>query len=132
MGLKQLPHEQVMVRLAPSPISGIGVFSAQHIGEGTNIFANDMRAIRWISEKDVAALSGPQRALYDDFAIRRDGEYGCPENFNLLTVGWYLNEPAAGQSPNVHMTEDYQIIASRDIATGEEITVRYSTFSDSV
>ena len=128
--MAELPHERVRVRLAPSQIAGIGVFAIEPIARGTNLFANDRLAIRWIDEEEVASLEAPKRALYDDFAIRQDGKLGCPENFNLLTVGWYLNEPADGAQPNAGMTRDYEIIAARDIEEGEELTINYSTFSD--
>ena len=96
------------------------------------MFANDRRAIHRINESaiDLKRLTPFQRALYDDFAIRRDGELGCPENFNLLSVGWYVNEPAAGHAPNLYASETYDLIAARDIAEGEELTVTYSTFSE--
>ena len=126
----ELPHERVRVRLAPSPIAGIGVFAIEPIQKGTSLFANDKLAIKWIDEQDVADLEGPKRELYDDFAIRKDGKLGCPENFNLLTVGWYLNEPVDGAKPNARMTRNYEIIAARDIEAGEELTILYSSFSD--
>lgn len=123
------PHEGVMVRLAPSPIAGIGVFAIQPIAEGTNLFAGDSLPIRWVREEELGSLSDAQRAFYDDFAIRRGDELGCPANFNLLTAGWYCNEPAAGDAPNARMSDDFQIIAACDIAAGEEVTIDYSSFS---
>ena len=66
--------------------------------------------------------------LYDDFCIIKGNKYGCPINFNSLTVGWYLNE--SKENPNVRATNDYDFIAIRDIKKGEELTVDYSTFSD--
>jgi hypothetical protein len=125
-----LPHDQVVTRLAPSPIDGVGVFATEQIKAGTNLFEHDDEAIRWISAVQVERLGPSQRALYDDFAIRREGLFGCPDNFNLLTVGWYCNEPAAGQTANARMTPNLKIVAARDIATDEEITLDYSTFSD--
>lgn len=125
-----LPHEGVLVRLAPSPIHGIGVFAATAIAAGTNIFANDNREIRWVSSKELAkaSLKPWQRAFYRDFAIRRGDELGCPVNFNLLTVGWYCNEPPPGEEPNVRPSADFALIAARDIAEGEELTIRYAEY----
>ena len=65
----------------------------------------------------------------DTKAIRRGDELGCPSNFNLLTVGWYLNEPAAGEEPNMVPTPTSELLAARYIAEGEELTVRYAAFA---
>jgi hypothetical protein len=128
---RPLPHERVYVRLAPSPLQGIGVFAIRAIAKGTNIFANDRTPIDWVDAAEVEAreLSEEEKKLYDDFAIARDGKLGVPRNFNLLTTGWYLNEPAEGEEPNVAMNADDDFIALRDIVAGEELTTRYSDFS---
>lgn len=128
----RLPHQDVRTRLAPSPIAGIGVFAQQFIGAGTELFPNDQREIFWVKAEDLeqAALQDWQRAFYDDFAIRRGDLLGCPESFDLLSPGWYLNQPAAGQQANVRSTADYRMIAARDIQPGEELTVEYASFSD--
>lgn len=127
---RALPHECVHVRLGRSEIHGIGVFACEAIKSGTNIFANDQREISWVP---VSLLYDPslkefQRSLYRDFAIRHGDELGCPSNFNLLTVGWYVNEPRSGEEPNLTSTDDFDLVAIRDIAAGEELTVRYSSF----
>ena len=127
----QLPHEGVYVRLGVSDIHGIGVFAIRKIPKGTNIFANDGVALVWV---DIANLenSAPtlaHRALYEDFGIRRAGKIGCPTTFNNLTPGWYLNEPHADGEPNVEVDAHLNFMACRDIAEGEELTVRYSAFS---
>ena len=127
---KTLPHDQVLVRLGCSPIHGIGVFALQDIKAGTNVFATDERDITWVAADDLQNLEDFQRALYRDFAIRRGNEFGCPESFNLLTVGWYVNEPSAGEAPNLVATPAFDLIAARNITRGEELTIRYSSFSD--
>ena len=125
-----LPHYQVHVRLGPSEIHGIGVFACTHIPAGTNVFATDQRPITWVhaSVMEDPSLEEFQRAFYRDFAIRRGDELGCPSNFNLLTVGWYVNEPPAGQEPNLTSNSRFDLIALRDIMAGEELTLRYSAF----
>ncbi|MCA1654404.1 MAG: SET domain-containing protein-lysine N-methyltransferase [Sphingomicrobium sp.] len=125
------PHEQVFVRLGPSAIHGIGVFALRNIAAGTNVFPNDQRPIRWVSASELALLALPpfERVFYEDFAIRRGDAFGCPENFNLLTAGWYVNEPKPGEPANLLATPDFQLIASRDIADGEELTIVYASFS---
>jgi hypothetical protein len=127
---KPLPHDGVFVRLGISKIHGIGVFAEQPIRAGTDVFANDDREISWVSSSVLQDPSAGrfQRLLYEDFAIRRGNELGCPANFNLLTVGWYVNEPAPGHQPNLTATANFSLIALRDIAAGEELTIRYADF----
>ena len=84
----------------------------------------------WVEAAQLAALSDAERSLYLDFGIRRGSLIGCPASFNLLSVGWYVNEPAPSDAPNLRASEDYEMIATRDIAVGEELTVRYASFSE--
>lgn len=126
-----LPHDRVHARLGVSPIHGIGAFAIRAIPAGIDVFENDRRAIVWIDAADVTALpaESPERRFYIDFGIRHGGLIGCPAHFDLLSVGWYVNEPAAGDEANLIVAGDYQMLAARDIAAGEELTVRYDTFS---
>lgn len=128
----KLPHEGVWVRLGVSAIEGIGVFAIRPIPKGTDIFANDRVPLTWVkrAELEAAGLGEAERALYDDFGIRRGDEIGCPANFNNLTPGWYLNEPAAGAKANVAADASFAFTALRDIAEGEELTIDYSGFSE--
>lgn len=125
-----LPHEGVLVRLGISRIHGIGVFAQQPIEAGSNVFAKDTDAITRVPASVLSdgSVNLFQRGLYQDFAIRRGDELGCPANFNLLTVGWYVNEPAAGEEPNLVPTASFDLLAARYIAAGEELTIRYSSF----
>ena len=126
-----LPHDGVLVRLGRSEIHGIGVFAIQPIRAGTNVFAADQAELGWVpaTALDDPALDESQRALYRDFAIRSGDLLGCPSNFNLLTVGWYVNEPRDGEEPNLMPSEEFDLIAARDIEAGEELTIRYSAFA---
>ena len=127
-----LPHEDVYVRLGVSKIEGIGVFAIGPIRRGTDLFANDKIEIVWIEQAmiDALDLSPAERDFYDAFGIARDGLIGCPVNFNNLTPGWYLNEPADDETPNVTVDAEMRFAAARDIGEGEELTVRYAQFSD--
>ena len=126
-----LPHEGVQVRLGVSGIHGIGVFAEEPIGAGTNVFATDTRDITWVTSSLLTdgSLENFQRRFYEDFAIRSGDELGCPANFALLTAGWYVNEPYAGEEPNLIATADFDLVASRDIAPGEELTILYSALN---
>jgi len=126
------PHEGVWTRLGVSAIHGLGVFAIRPIPAGTNVFPGDTREIVWINAAiaDAADLTPAERRFYTDFGIRRGDRIGCPASFDLLTVGWYLNEPPEGAEANLLANDSYEMIAARDIAEGEELTVRYETFSD--
>jgi len=126
-----LSHELSYTRLKPSPIHGVGVFAIRTIPKGTNIFADDKSRLVPIDKIDVDKLEGELRKLYDDFCVIKDNEFICPDSFNNLTISWYINEPICGQEPNVICVGDeYDFIAARDIAEGEELTVDYSTYSN--
>lgn len=124
------PHDGVYTRLGVSRIHGIGVFAIRPIPAGTDIFANDDAEIVWVDRSIVDATTPAERRLYHDFGIARGRMIGCPASFDRLTTGWYLNEPRDGDEANVTATEDVRMIATRDIAEGEELTVVYKTFSD--
>ena len=127
-----LPHEGVYVRLGLSAVHGIGVFAIRPIPAGTDIFANDLVPLVWVSKAELerAGLTPAERAFYRDFGIGRGDLVGCPANFHNLTPGWYLNRPAPGARANVASTADFAFIACRDIAEGEELSIDYAGFSD--
>jgi hypothetical protein len=128
----KLPHQEVYVRLGLSAVHGIGVFAIRPIPAGTDIFANDLVPMVWVSkaELEAARLTPAERALYHDFGINRGDRIGCPANFHNLTPGWYLNRPAPGAEANVRSTDGFGFIARRDIAEGEELSIDYAGFSE--
>lgn len=129
---KMLPHGRVYTRLKPSKIHGVGVFAIRAIPKGVAIFPKDNAPIVWVKKSKIKRLRGEIRRLYEDFCIIKDnGEtYGCPANFSLMTVAWFLNEPKSSQKPNIGCRKDYTFYALRDIAADEELTVDYATFSE--
>lgn len=127
MSTKHLPHEGVYTRLKPSKIHGVGVFAIRDIPKGTPVFAEDDDDIVWVDKKDTENLLPPLREFYDDFCIVKGDKYGCPKNFDTLTIAWYLN---SSDKPNVAADENYRFYALRDIKAGEELTADYSTYSD--
>lgn len=124
---QRLPHEGVYARIQRSRIHGIGLFAIRKIGKGTKLFGSDDSGMIWVKEEEIAKLPLKIRKLYTDFGVLKDGRYGCPVNFNQLTPAWYLNH--SKNKPNVRCDENYDFVALRDIAVGEELTVDYSTYS---
>jgi hypothetical protein len=132
---EQMPHERLYTRLQPSPIDGVGVFAIKNIKEGTLIFSGDSDEIRWVRVEDMPTESC-LREFYEKFAIVKNDNngrpnwYGCPRNFHRLTMSWYLNDPRAGEKPNVTCDENYDFRSARPIKRGEELTVDTNSYSD--
>lgn len=128
----EFPHASVYARLGPSAIDGIGVFAIKPIPAGTNVFANDRVELVWVEKValDRAALLPAERKFYDDFGISKGSQIGCPVNFHNLTPGWYCNQPPQGEVANIEVDAEFNFRARRDIAEGEELTVRYADFSE--
>ena len=105
------------------------MFAIRSIPAGTDVFPGDDAEIVWVDRAEIAAAGPAERRLYDDFGIGDGERIGCPASFNLLTPGWHLNEPAPGEEANVAATASFRMIARRDIAAGEELTVDYASFS---
>lgn len=128
-----VPHAQVYTRLRPSRIhkGGVGVFAIKKIRNGTALFSGDNEEMLWVEEPSVPKVPREIRRLYDDFSVIKDKRYGCPQNFNRLTMAWYLNEPGKYQKPNVGCDPDsFDFFALRNIEAGEELTVDYSKYSE--
>ena len=105
----------------------MGVFAISTIRKGSKLFFGDIDEMVWIEKSDLGRLPKRARELYDDFAVLKNGRYGCPVSFARLTPSWYLN---SSQTPNVRCDENYDFVALRTIKPGEELTVDYSTYSE--
>ena len=112
---RPLPHNGVFVRLGVSDIHRIGVFAGQPVAAGANVFFNDTREISWVPRSLLAdrSLDEFHRRFHEGFAIRRGDGFGCPANFNLLSPGWYVNEPARGAEPNLVPKANFDLVACR-------------------
>jgi len=120
--------------LRPSRVhqGGVGVFAIRNIRKDELIFLGDNEEIRWVDKASFKNEPKAIRELYKDFPIIKRSRYGCPLNFNRLTVAWYINEPRKGDRPNVRCETaqaEYEFYALRNIKAGEELTVVYD-YSD--
>ncbi len=126
MAAKKPPHYGVYTRLAPSGLHGIGVFAIKPVPKGTYIFYGDDAPLAWLEKIKIQKLPPEIKKLYMDFCVRRGTKYGCPKNFNQLTVPWYLNH---SKHPNVGCDKKYNFFTLRNIRKGEELLADYSTYS---
>jgi SET domain-containing protein len=126
--MARLPHAGVYARLKPSRIDGVGVFAIRDIPKGMYVFSGDDDEMVWVDASTVNRLEAEAKKLYRDFCVTRNGRFGCPRNFNLLTLAWYLNHSS---KPNMAADENYNFYSTRRIRKGEELTVDYDTYSHS-
>ena len=123
-----LPHDGVYTRLQRSDIHGLGVFAILDIPKGASLFKGDEDSKTVIvNASDIKLLPASIKKLYEDFCPLNDEKYECPENFNQLTISWYLN---SSKEPNVECRNNLLFYAARDIKSGEELTVDYDTYSE--
>jgi hypothetical protein len=136
---EEMPHRGVYTRLRPSGVhnGGVGVFAIRKIRAGTPLFVGDNDEMLWPEKSELPHAPKPVRQLYEDFAVVKTDErdkktrYGCPVNFNRLTVSWYLNRPPKSVKPNVRCDKfSYNFFALTDIGAGEELLVDYSEYSE--
>jgi hypothetical protein len=125
--IRRLPHDHVYTRLTPSNLHGVGVLAIIDIPKGTYVFTEDDESIVWVHKKSTEGIPRTLRELYDDFCIIKGDKYGCPRNFDALTISWYLN---CSREPNVAADKEYRFYTVQDIKAGEELTVDYDTYSD--
>jgi SET domain-containing protein len=121
------PHDKVFTRLAPSKISGVGVFAILAIKKGQYVFENDKTKMRFLNQSIMNDQPDEIKKLYKDFCVFKGKKVWCPINFNVLTPGWYLNHST---TPNLAADDGIEFYAIRDIESGEELTVDYRTYSD--
>ncbi|MBP6869916.1 SET domain-containing protein [Candidatus Babeliales bacterium] len=107
------------------PNGTISIFATHDISEGTSIF-NEPFALRVMKTKDVPD------AFKDYYLPLNNEECVCPEKFDRMEIGWYLNHSS---NPNIEkrVERNYENIidflqansfyAIKNIKAGDEITM---------
>jgi SET domain-containing protein len=100
---------------------GVGVFAVHGIRAGTylRLFGDSQKTVSLRNADDVPEL-------FREFCVDLGGALCSPSDFGCMAIGWYLNHST---TPNAQQT-NYVYFASRDISTGEEITIDYSTLKE--
>lgn len=119
--------------LKPSPLGGVGVFATHDIPSGTLLFNQDYKSNhRTLKIKDV-----PEELIKYCIYINND-ECLCPERFDHMEIGWYLNHSA---TPNIAKKDLNEITmnidrvkrpfyAIKDIKAGDEILIDYNYLNE--
>jgi len=123
------PYQSIAFWIQRSRIHGIGVFAIRNIKKGTYIFPGDDDELVWVKKNALKGIAKGLRRLYEDFCIIKEkGKiYGCPKNFNQMTIAWYLNH---SRKPNMGCDKNFNFFALRNIKVGEELTVDYNTYNE--
>lgn len=111
--------------LRPSTIEqgGIGVFALHDIAPGVwlEVFPRAYQSRRFRAHELHVALRSYCTAKANDV-------YACPQQFNRMYIGWYMNH---SPTPNADWDQDlggYNSI--RPIAAGDEILIDYNLFEE--
>lgn len=113
---------EVSLVLKPSLVDDLGVFATHDIPSGTVLFAHRKHTIRRLKIEDI-----PAEVI--KYCVRmNDKECVCPERFDRMEIGWYINYAA---TPNIAKRKRDNLLtmneissefyAIKDIKAGDEI-----------
>lgn len=118
--------------LKPSPLGGIGVFATHDIPAGTLLFNRDFE-LRTLKVKDIP------KPLLPYCIYLNDEECLCPERFDRMEIGWYINHSSKpniarrNKVSNAQAVKDLKartVHTTRDIKAGEEILIDYNSLNE--
>jgi len=109
--------------VGPSSIEGIGVFAAEPIAKGAQIWRLEPRFDRLIPVEEYEAAPSHLRNLLDRYA------YPSPDKPGFIVYevdnGRFMNH---SETPNTDFSDTGGAVTLRDIAAGEELTCNYGDF----
>lgn len=106
--------------LKPSSVDGIGVFATHDIPAGTQVMTSLFKP-RQAKIKDIPP------AFRKFIIYLNDEDCLCPEHFDRMAIGWYLNH---SDTPNIAKDENDRVFAIKDIKEGDEILCDYNQFDE--
>lgn len=118
--------------LKPSSQGGIGVFATHDIPAGTQVFTEDFN-LRTLKIKNV-----PTELIMYCIYIS-DEECLCPERFDRMEIGWYINhssEPNIAKKGLINTDDPINdikkrtVYAIKDIKAGDEILIDYNYLNE--
>lgn len=109
----------VPTRVAPSPVEGLGLFAAEDIAAGTEVWRFEPRFDQLIDIADVRTAPAAFRRFFDTYCYE---SHDFPGRYVLsCDHAKFINHSDA---PNI-AARGLSSYATRDIAAGEEITCDY-------
>ncbi len=117
-------------RLAPSPISKVGVFAIRDIPENINPFVHEHED-DWLEfdMEELKDLSPAVMKMVEDFCvIEDDGSVRIPASgFQNMGMSFYVNH---SKDSNLITSDDgYTFVTKRKIKTGEELLIDYTHYA---
>lgn len=114
---------RVKTRLDFSDVHGLGVFAVEPIEKGQVVIRHHEDFDLVFTDDDIAKLPNPMREAIEYYGFRYEKEKLFVYNIDNER---FLNH---SDTPNVRSGRRI-MLAARDIAVGEELTVDYRTFCD--
>jgi hypothetical protein len=113
----------VRTYVGPSPIEGLGVFAAEAIRRGQEVWRFDPRFDKLIRKADLGDASSCVQEYLARYAydFHQDSEYMLCDIDDAI----YMNHSGR---PNVDLSNPDCGVATSDIRSGTELTCDYSTF----
>ena len=118
----------VPTKLAPSSIHGIGLFAAQFIPKGTRVWEFTEGFDFTLGQQQIDSLSLPAREQFLHYAYlsKRTARYVlCSDDARFWNHKYLPNTRAL---PLPGDGDELAMLATRDIAEGEELTADYAEF----
>ena len=111
-----------MLILKQSKIHGVGVFTTKKIDKGIDIEKEFNIPDDSVLRKKVT------KPLEKRYCCKYKDGYYCPENFNRMSLWWYLNH---SKNPNIDVETRYNpYMTNRIIKANEELTINYEYLND--
>lgn len=108
-----------MLKPSQIDVGGVGVFATHDIASGSYL--------RLFPPDEEPRLIDPEvnkHFFVQRFGVPSGNMRWCPKDFGSMSVVWYLNHSS---NPNACFKDDNRYYVSRDIRSGEEITIDYET-----
>jgi hypothetical protein len=112
-----------ILRVSTIAHAGVGVFALHDIAKGVwlEVFPRGYVSRKFKSGELPEALRNYCTAKPNDV-------YACPQAFNRMYIGWYMNH---SPTPNALWDDDLNgYISARDISAGEELLIDYNLFEE--
>lgn len=119
---KKMEWTEFSFVLKPSSLGGIGVFAIHDIPVGTIKTSIHKKVTpRTMKVKEVP----PELLKYCVYLS--DEECHCPERFDRMEIGWYLNH---SDYPNIAKNSNNETVVVRPIRAGDEVLLDYNQLNE--